>query len=162
MSVTGAGGCPKIEPDPVEYYFQCVSGNGPDSGWIDSPFWKTMPLPDGKYTYQFRIRDTSPQHNETPYSTVEAAVVSPTTGYHDCPLAEFARKPDGALVVFKGKVAAVEPKAYVVAGGAARIRVVPKTVANATDPQWKGRDVSIKGCVWTCNGHKQVMWAELK
>ena len=162
MSVTGKGGCPRIEPDDVEYSFQCVGGNGPDSGWIDSAFWKTAPLPDGKYSYRFRIRDKSPQHNETPHSTVETAVVSPTTGYHDCPPAAIARKPDGALVVFKAKVATVEPKAYVVSAGSVRVRVVPRTVANATDPKLAGRDVTVNGCVWTAAGRKQVMWAEVK
>jgi hypothetical protein len=162
MSVTGKDGCPKIEPDPVEYYFHCVSGGGPDSGWVESPFWKSAPLGDGTYTYQFKTRDTSPQHNETPYSTTETVVVSAMTGYHDCPLAELAGKPDGALVVFKGKIAAVEPKAYVVSAGTVRIRVVPRTVANATDPKLDGRDVTVKGCVWTCAARKQVMWAEVK
>lgn len=65
-------------------------------------------------------------------------------------------------MVVKGKVTSVEPKAYVVASGAARVRVVPKTVANATDPDLKGRDVTVKGCVWTCNGTRRVMWAEVK
>jgi len=162
MSVTGADGCPKIEPDAVQYYFHCTSGNGPDSGWIDRPFWKSAALRDGRYTYQFKMRDTSPQHNETPYSSAEVVSVSPMTGYHDCPPAELPRRPDGTLVSFRGRVAAVEPRAYVVSAGGARVTVVPRTAANATDPKLKGRDVTVAGCLWTCRGRKQVMWAELK
>ncbi|MCY3024429.1 MAG: DUF6055 domain-containing protein, partial [Planctomycetota bacterium] len=63
MSVTGEEGCPKIEPDPVEYFFHCVSGNGPDSGWIAKPFFQTPKLPDGTYSFQFKMRDKSPQQN---------------------------------------------------------------------------------------------------
>ena len=165
MSVTGEDGCPKIEPEPVEYSFHCVSGKGPDSGWVAKPFWQTPPLPDGEYRYQFKMRDTSPQQNETPYSSVETVVVSAMTGYHEFPLDKVAAQPEGTLVAFKGKVTAVEADAYTVSSGGAGgagVKVMPQTVAGATDAKMKDRDVAVKGCVWRCNGEKRVVWAEMK
>ncbi|MBM4036428.1 MAG: hypothetical protein FJ291_32230, partial [Planctomycetes bacterium] len=162
MSVTGADGCPKIEPDPVEYFFHCASGNGPDSGWVEKPFWQTPPLGDGEYRYQFKMRDKSPQQNETPYSSVETAVVSPLTGYHEVPVPRLAALPEGALVAFKGKVTAVEPDAYVVSANGAAVKVMPRTVASATNPELDGRDVTVQGCLWKCSGERRVVWAEVK
>ncbi|MGD0090521.1 MAG: DUF6055 domain-containing protein [Planctomycetota bacterium] len=162
MSVTGEEGCPKIEPEPVEYFFHCVSGNAPDSGWIAKPFYKTAALPDGKYSLQFKIRDTSPQHNETPYSSVEEAVISPMTGYHEYALPKLADQPEGTLVSFKGKVTAVEPDSYTVSSGGATVKVQPQTVASATKVELKDRDVTVRGCVWICSGQKCVTWAEVK
>lgn len=162
MSVTGEDGCPKIEPDPVEYFFRCVSGNGPDSGWIAKPFWQSPPLPDGKYTYQFKMRDTSPQHNETAYSTTEEVVVSPLTGYHEVPVGKLADKPEGALVTFKGKVTAVDADAYTVSADGASIKAMPQTVASATKPELQDKDVTVKGCLWIVNGERRVVWAEVK
>jgi hypothetical protein len=162
MSVTGEEGCPKIEPDAVEYYFHCASGKGPDSGWIAKPFWQTPPLADGEYRYQFKMRDTSPQHNETPYSSVEAVVVSPMTGYHEFPPGKVGGQPEGTLVVFTGKVTAVAPDAYTVSSGGAAVKVMPQTVAGATDAALEGRDVTVRGCIWTVSGEKRVVWAEVK
>jgi len=162
MSVTGRDGCPKIEKDPVEYFFQCVRGGGPDSGWIATPFWKTRPLADGTYVYRFKIRDKSPQQNETPYSSARAVAVSARTGYHEYPLRGLAALPEGTLVTFRGKVTAVAPDHYTVTSGAASIRVRPRTVADATDAKLKGRDVTVRGCLWNVEGRKCVTWAELK
>jgi hypothetical protein len=170
MSVTGEDGCPKIEPStslgpgpaPVEYSFHCVSGKGPDSGWVASAFWQTPPLPDGEYRYQFKIRDKSPQHNETAYSSVETVVVSGMTGYHETPLPRLAAQAEGTLVFFQGKVTAVEADAYVVSADGANVKVMPRTVASATNPELEGRDVTVKGCLWTCLGQKRVVWAEVK
>ena len=162
MSVTGADGCPKIEPDPVEYYFHCVRGKGPDSGWVEKSFWQTPPLPDGEYRYEFKIRDKSPQQNETPYSSVQTVVVSGMTGYHDFPVAKLAAQAEGTLVSFQGKVTAVEADAYVVSADGATIKVMPRTVASAASPELNGRDVTVKGCLWTCRGEKRVLWAEVK
>jgi len=162
MSVTGADGCPKIEPEPVEYSFKCVSGNGPDSGWIESPFYKTPPMPDGQYRYQFKIRDKSPQQNETAYSSAQAVVVSPMTGYHEYPVRKLADQPEGTLVTFKGKVTAVDATTYTVSADGAGFKVTPQTVAGATNAELKDRDVTVKGCIWTCGGEKRVVWAEVK
>lgn len=161
MSVTGENGCPKIENDPVEYYFHCTSGGGPDSGWQDSPFYQTPPLPDGTYSYQFRIRDKSPQHNETPYSSVETAKVSNMTGYHKYRLSQLVRLPEGALVIFTGKVTGVAPDYYTVSNGDASVKVMPRTAGSATNAELKDRDVTVKGCVWLCGGEKRVVWADV-
>jgi len=123
---------------------------------------EVAPLPDGNYIYRFKIRDKSPRRNETPCSTAETVVVSPMTGYHDCPPDQIARRPEGSLVRFQGKVEAVEPGAYVVTAGRGRVRVVPRTVGGATDPRLAGQNVKVTGCVWTRGGDKQVVWAEVK
>jgi hypothetical protein len=39
---------------------------------------------------------------------------------------------------------------------------MPQGVAHATNAELKARDVTVKGCVWTCNGEKRVLWAEVK
>jgi hypothetical protein len=162
MSVTGESGCPKIEPEPVEYYFHCASGNGPDSGWITKASWQTPPLPDGTCRYEFRMRDKSPQTNETPYSSAETAVVSNMTGYREYPLSQLANQAEGALVAFTGRVTGVETNAYIVSADGASIKVMPQTVACATDATLRDRDVAVKGCLWNRGNEKRVVWAELK
>jgi hypothetical protein len=162
MSVTGEEGCPKIEADPVEYFFHCTAGGGPDSGWIDKPSWKSPAVPDGTYTYEFKIRDKSPQHNETPWSSAETTVVSPLTGYHEYAVAKLAALPEGTLVSFKGKVSAVDPTAYTLTADGATIKAMPQTPASATTPELDGKDVTVKGCIWLCKGQKRVTWAEVK
>jgi hypothetical protein len=53
----------------VEYYFQCTSGNGPDSGWQYSNVFEPNDLAMGTtYTYQTKARDTSANLNETEWS----------------------------------------------------------------------------------------------
>lgn len=53
----------------VEYYFECVSGNGPDSGWqYEETFEPNTLTPGTKYTYRVKARDTSSRLNETQWS----------------------------------------------------------------------------------------------
>jgi len=53
----------------IEYYFQCTSGNGPDSGWQYSNVFEPNNLAMGTaYTYQTSARDTSANLNETEWS----------------------------------------------------------------------------------------------
>jgi len=53
----------------VEYYFQCTSGNGPDSGWQYSNIFEPTGLAMGTaYTYAVKARDTSGNLNETQLS----------------------------------------------------------------------------------------------
>jgi hypothetical protein len=53
----------------VEYYFQCTSGNGPDSGWQYSNVFEPNNLTSGtKFTYMAKARDTSGHLNETDWS----------------------------------------------------------------------------------------------
>ena len=53
----------------VQYYFQCTSGNGPDSGWQYSNTFEPNNLASGtKFTYRVKARDTSGNLNETNWS----------------------------------------------------------------------------------------------
>ena len=58
------------------YYFHCSAINGIaqpdpssyDSSWQSSNEWRsTTPVADGTYTFQYKVRDNSTQHNSTPY-----------------------------------------------------------------------------------------------
>lgn len=54
----------------VEYYFQCESGNVPDSGWqYNTDFAPNNLTPGTKYTYRVKARDTSSNLNETGWSS---------------------------------------------------------------------------------------------
>ncbi len=62
----------------VEYYFNNVTDPNHDSGWQSSTYYKDTDLdPDTQYTYQVKARDTSPNNNETAYSTQEPATTYP-------------------------------------------------------------------------------------
>ncbi len=53
----------------IEYYFQCTSGNGPDSGWQYGNIFEPNGLAMGtEYTYRIKARDTSGNLNETGWS----------------------------------------------------------------------------------------------
>ncbi|MBL7154674.1 MAG: DUF3616 domain-containing protein [Phycisphaerae bacterium] len=53
----------------VEYYFQCVSGDGPDSGWqYGSSLEPSTLTPGDEYAYRVKARDTSSRLNETEWS----------------------------------------------------------------------------------------------
>ena len=53
----------------IEYYFQCTSGNGPDSGWQYSNIFEANGLAMGtQYSYRTKARDTSGNLNETDWS----------------------------------------------------------------------------------------------
>lgn len=161
MSVNGKNGCPAIEPDPVEYYFQCVEGGGPDSGWTGDPAWTSPPVPDGTYRYAFKMRDTSPQHNETPLSEPVTVVVSNLTGYHPYPIGQVLSQPEGALVAFKGIVRKVAADCYEVSGDGVSVLVTPRTRGNVTDASLQGKAVSVRGCVWVVGDGRRVTWADV-
>ncbi len=58
----------------VEYYFDCLTAGGHDSGWRDSTEYTDMSLsPDTQYTYRVKARDKSVNHNETSYSSSASA-----------------------------------------------------------------------------------------
>lgn len=58
----------------VEYYFNNTTVGGHDSGWqSSSTFEDTYLSPDTLYTYQVKTRDTSPQQNETGWSSRRSA-----------------------------------------------------------------------------------------
>lgn len=162
MSVTGEDGLPRIEPDPVQYYFHCAKGGGPDSGWVDKAAWQSPAVADGTYAYQFKMRDQSPQHNETPYSPAVPVTVSRLTGYHEVALDRIKTQPEGALVSFGGTITAVGTNTYTLSSNGHSVTVMPKAVASATRPEMQDRSVNVRGCVWTCGGETRVVWAELK
>jgi hypothetical protein len=54
----------------VEYYFECVSGGGYDSGWQDETIYEDVNLmPETQYCYRVKARDKSPLQNETIWSS---------------------------------------------------------------------------------------------
>ena len=54
----------------VEYYFQCTSGDGPDSGWQYGNVFEPDGLSMGtQYSYSAKARDTSANLNEAGWST---------------------------------------------------------------------------------------------
>jgi hypothetical protein len=58
----------------VEYYFECVSGPGPDSGWqYGNVFEPNELVPGARYTYRTIARDTSSNLNETAWSSAATA-----------------------------------------------------------------------------------------
>jgi hypothetical protein len=61
-------------PNGVEYYFECVSGGGHDSGWQASPVYTDAGLAARtQYTYRVKARETGPNANETGYSAAASA-----------------------------------------------------------------------------------------
>jgi hypothetical protein len=61
----------------VEYYFQCTSGGGNDSGWQDSTSYTDTGLsPDTQYCYAVQARDKSPNQNATGFSTPAACATT--------------------------------------------------------------------------------------
>jgi len=62
----------------VQYYFECTSGAGNDSGWQNSPVYTDTGLkPDTAYSYSVKVRDMSLNQNITTSSSpVEARTLS--------------------------------------------------------------------------------------
>ena len=59
----------------VEYYFECVSGGGHDSGWDPCSTYTDTGLVRGiEYGYRVKARDTSSNRNETEWSIIGYAV----------------------------------------------------------------------------------------
>lgn len=58
----------------VEYYFECLTVGGHDSGWQDITTYEDTGLTTGvSYTYHVKARDKSPNQNETAWSSSESA-----------------------------------------------------------------------------------------
>jgi hypothetical protein len=58
----------------VQYYFDCNTPGGNDSGWQDSRFYQDANLlPETTYTYTVKARDKSVNNNETDASTDASA-----------------------------------------------------------------------------------------
>ncbi len=56
----------------VEYYFECVSGGGQDSGWREQTTFvdANLIMPDTQYCYRVKARDKSLNQNETIWSNI--------------------------------------------------------------------------------------------
>lgn len=72
----------------VEYYFDCITGNGHDSDWQDSAVYTDTGLDAStEYGYRVKARDKSPQQNETQWSssaytvTLDPTVIYPPVAY---------------------------------------------------------------------------------
>jgi len=150
-----------IEDNEVEYFYKCLSGGGPDSGWISDPHWDTAALADGTYVYEFKIRDKSPQLNETGWSVRQTVTVSNMTGYHSYSVGQLAALPESALVTFDGKITEVGKDFYTVTNGGASVKVMPRTKGSATDASLADKDVTVKGGTWIVSGEKRVTWADV-
>ena len=60
----------------VEYYFECIAGNGHDSGWVNSATFVDSGLSPGKqYIYRVKARDGSSNSNETGWSVSAATTI---------------------------------------------------------------------------------------
>lgn len=59
---------PATDDSGIEYYFECVSGGGKDSGWQESAEYRVKELKPGEYSYRVKARDTSANRNETEWS----------------------------------------------------------------------------------------------
>ena len=161
MDVAGRDGCPKIEDGPVEYLFESVDGRH-SSGWIRDPVWQTPPLADGVYAFRFKIRDLSPQRNETGWSATEPVRVSPLTGYHRFPLGRVAGLEEGTLVETTATVAEVKPDSHVLEDGGARIVATNRARALKTDASLLGKRVRVQGCAWKVAGETRLVWCHLQ
>ena len=85
----------------VEYYFQCVSGEGPDSGWqYDSTFEPNTLTLATQYTYRAKARDTSSRLNETQWS--DPATVSTFGLFYEIADASAAVALDANLFIAAG------------------------------------------------------------
>jgi len=66
------------DPHGVEYYFDCNTASGHDSGWQSSTTYTDTGLnPSTQYIYQVKARDKSTNHNETVWSTQQSATTYP-------------------------------------------------------------------------------------
>ena len=65
------------DPSGVEYFFDCLTAGGHDSGWQDSPTYTDSGLrPSTSYIYQVRARDKSPNLNATGFSVTRSATTA--------------------------------------------------------------------------------------
>ncbi|MBN2212269.1 MAG: FecR domain-containing protein, partial [Sedimentisphaerales bacterium] len=71
----------------IEYYFECVSGDGADSGWQRGPTFVAENLqPNSEYAYRLKVRHTDQNDTCSPWSlaaasrTTEAITIEAETG----------------------------------------------------------------------------------
>jgi hypothetical protein len=151
------------DPSGVRYYFHCVSGGGPDSGWQTSATFVTSALADGTYVYQYKVRDASAQTNESPYATSYPAQITRTSGYHTYTLGQVVTNLDDYLVSFPATVMKVFPTNYLVKDLAtgATITVEPNTSNLVTVASLALKNVIVQGHLYTRSGARVVTWSTL-
>ncbi len=143
-----------------EVWFECVEKPEVNSGWMAADTWISQALPDGTWTFRFKLRDRSPQKNETEWSATSQARILPTNSYHDYPLAKLAGLPDSTLARFAGTVTEVKGDHYIVSDGGAGIQVTPRSFGHRTEPSFRGQKVTVSGHLWTFTGTpKRVTYA---
>ncbi len=65
----------------VQYYFECTTSGGHDSGWQSSTYYEDTGLSENtSYTYRAKARDQSANNNETTWSTSESATTDSSCG----------------------------------------------------------------------------------
>jgi len=70
------------DPSGVEYFFDCLTAGGHDSGWQDSTTYEDSGLaPNTTYTYTVAARDKSANQNQTGASDSASATTDPSTGW---------------------------------------------------------------------------------
>ncbi len=70
------------DPSGVEYYFDCLTAGGHDSGWQDGTTYEDTGLsPNTTYTYTVTARDKSSNQNETGASAQAWATTDPSSGW---------------------------------------------------------------------------------
>lgn len=70
------------DPSGVEYYFDCTTTGGHDSGWQSGTSYTDTGLAPGtSYTYRVKARDLSSNLNETAYSGAASATTDQQSGW---------------------------------------------------------------------------------
>lgn len=86
----------------VDYYFECLSGGGHDSGWQSSPEYVDTGLSPGtRYQYRTRSRDGSSSQNLSAWSPPAAATTTgdPPSGSFAAWIASFGLDPGDGMTV---------------------------------------------------------------
>jgi hypothetical protein len=148
MAVTGA----YDEDNGVEYYFECVAGPGPDSGWQYSNLFEPNELVWGTwYEYRAIARDTSSRLNETEWSPAAAART----------FEMFREAADASAAV------AIDPNLFIVADDENnRLRVYNRrepgsrpvedpNISNFLNIDWDHPEADIEGATWLNN---RIFW----
>ncbi len=134
----------------VEYFFQGVAKPDINSGWIKDSAWVTPPMNRGMHQFRFKIRDNSPQKNESAWSKTKRAKVTPKNTFARYSFTQLATLAPDTLVRFEGRVTAVEPKFYVVGdrNSGASVKVIPRSYGSATLPGMLNQKVTVRGHLW--------------
>ena len=154
----------------VQYYIECVENPSINSGWIDNvgsdidTSWHTPVMADGTWSFRYKIRDKSPQLNESVWSIPAKGSVLTTNSYHDYSLSQLASLPESTLVRFTGVVTQVNVDHYIVSSGDGQtsIKVTPHNWDCRTDLAHMNKTVEVRGHLWSFNGGpREVTYAYL-